>query len=88
MNIAEQIARDIFNCGYEYNSPTDRIEFKNDKDVGQGGLCESALARLISTSLNNHSGVLFNELYKAFEPIYSMSPEGRKYIEAMREVLK
>jgi hypothetical protein len=48
--LAKKIARDIFETGDDPNSPTNRIEFKGEKDLqgnerAQGGLCFVACNR-------------------------------------------
>lgn len=57
--LAKKIARDIFECGNEPESPTNRIEFKGKKDIqggerAQGGLCFIALADRIEMSLRDY----------------------------------
>jgi hypothetical protein len=55
--LADKIARDIFELG---NNPTpcNRIQFMGGKypiaEIPQGGLCESALAKFISESIEKH----------------------------------
>ena len=57
--LARRIAMDIFETGDDPNSPTNRIEFKGEKDLrgnerAQGGLCINALAERIENSLRDY----------------------------------
>ena len=56
--MADRIARDIFECGDELNRPTDRIQFigldGNGNEKTQGGLCESALSLQITVAIKKH----------------------------------
>ena len=57
--LGEKIARDIFATG-SGPEPCNRIQFMagdyNTKERGQGGFCESALAKAITESLRVHMG--------------------------------
>ena len=63
--LAAKIASDLFRVGSEPSrgdaGMVHRIEFKGgkypDKETSMGGLCESALARQISESLDRHPPV-------------------------------
>lgn len=55
--MADRIARDIFECGYELGNPTERIQFMSgldDQERGQGGLCKESLSKLIADSIKKH----------------------------------
>lgn len=60
-SMAKAIARELFECGDEYMSPTVRIEFRargktseREDERPQGGLCESALAQFLTQSIEKH----------------------------------
>lgn len=56
--LADKIARDIMSEG-DGPTPCQRIQFMGgkypDAELGQGGLCESSLARCIAKSLKRHT---------------------------------
>ncbi len=56
-DLADKIARDIISEGDD-NTPCHRIQFMGgsypDHEIGQGGFCESALAKFIEASLIRH----------------------------------
>lgn len=58
-NLAETIARKIFEVGDEPNSPTQRLQFMGgeypDNEKTQGGLCEIALAEFIADIIEEQS---------------------------------
>jgi hypothetical protein len=56
-DLANHLARELFKCGDQTNSPTRRIQFMggmfyDNSERGQGGFCEEALAEFFAQKLD------------------------------------